>query len=144
MPTKPDLTVVYSSQHHKNQKVDRMQRSEPSLVIFSQLLLSLFHSIAREQPGQTLKTKVYLYDNLPRMRLPATTHDSFRAYLLGNRPLHLPDLIEEEVMKQIIQLMYEKMCNLFGPVYADTYLNKAMSDTERLPEAALFNPRELL
>src|SRR5688572_33012455 len=117
MPTKPDLAVVYSSQHHKNQKADSMQRSEPSLVIFSQLLLSLFHSIAREQPGQTLKTKVYLYDNLPQMRLPVGTHDAFRAYLLGNRPLHLPDRIGDDIMQQIIQLLYEKMCNMFGPVH---------------------------
>src|SRR5688572_5338724 len=102
MPGKPDLNVVYSSQHHKNQKVDSMQKSEPSLVIFSQLLLSLFHLIAREQSGQTLKTKVYLYDNLPRTRLSVSTHDAFRAYLLGNRPLHLSTLIEDDVMKQII------------------------------------------
>jgi hypothetical protein len=141
---KPDLTVVYSNPKHNNQKVDSMQRSEPSLVIFSQLLLSLFHSIAREQPGQTLKTKVYLYDNLARLQLATTTRDAFRAYLLGNRPLNLPDPVEDSVMKQIIQLLYEKMCALFGPVHADTYLNKAMTDTERLPEAALFHPRELL
>lgn len=143
--SKPDLTVAYSSRNHKNQKTDNnMQRSEPSLVIFSQLLLSLFHSIAREQPGQSLKTKVHLYDNLPRLKLPVSAYDAFRAYLLGNRPLHLPGLIEQEVMQRIIQLLYEKMCELFGPVYADRYLNKAMTDTERLPEAALFNPRELL
>jgi hypothetical protein len=142
--TKPDLTVVYSNPSHNNQKGDSMQRSEPSLVIFSQLLLSLFHSIAREQPGQNLKTKVFLYDHLVRFQLPTSTRDAFRAYLLGNRPLNLPDLIEDSSMKQIIQLLYEKMCNLFGPVHADTYLNKAISDTERLPEAALFHPRELL
>jgi hypothetical protein len=142
--SKPDLSVVYSKPNHNNQKVDKMQRSEPSIVIFSQLLLSLFHSIAREQPGQSLKTKVYLYDNLSHLMLPAATRDAFRAYLLGNRPLNLPDLIEDAVMEQIIQLLYEKMCSLFGPVHADSYLNKAMTDTERLPEAALFHPRELL
>jgi hypothetical protein len=141
---KPDLNVVYSSQNGKSQKVGTMQRSEPNLVIFSQLLLSLFHSIAREQPGHTLKTKIYLYDNLPRMRLPISTHDALRAYLLGNRPLHLPDQIEVNIMQQIIQLLYEKMCDLFGPVHADTYLNKAMTDIERLPESAIFKPRELL
>lgn len=142
--TKPDLSVVYPNPNHNNQKENNMQRPEPSLIVFSQLLLSLFHCIAREQPGQNLKTKVFLYDNLARLQLPASTRDAFRAYLLGNRPLNLPDLIEDSIMKQIIQLLYEKMCSLFGPIHADTYLNKAMSDTERLPEAALFNPRELL
>jgi hypothetical protein len=141
---KPDLTVVYSHPDHNNQKVASMQKSEPSLVIFSQLLLSLFHCIAREQPGQTLKTKVYLYDNLVHLQLPVITRDAFRAYLLGNRPLNLPDPIKDSSMKQIIQLLYEKMCSLFGPVHADTYLNKAVTDTERLPEATLFHPRQLL
>jgi hypothetical protein len=141
---KPDLTVIYSSPNHNNQKVDSMQRSEPSLVIFSQLLLSLFHCITREQPGQTLKTKVFLYDNLARLKLATATRDAFRAYLLGNRPLNLPDPVEDCVMQQIIQLVYVKLCALFGPVHAVTYLNKAMTDTERLPEAALFHPRKLL
>jgi hypothetical protein len=142
---KPELHVVYTSLSAENRKVDAtMQSPEPSLVIFSRLLSSLFHSIARGQPGQSLKTRVYLYDRLAGLKLPVSTLDAFRAYLLGNRPLHLPGPLEENAMKNIVQLLYEKMCALFGPVYADEYLNTAMSDAERLPQAALFNPRELL
>lgn len=145
---KPQLSVVYSKTEDNNNarynRTEIMNKPDPSLVIFNQLLLSLFHYIDREQHGLGLKTKVYLYDKLGHMFLPEYTRDAFRNYLLANRPLNLTGAIDESLMREIIQLLYEKMCSLFGPINADTYLKRAMADIDRLPEAKFFNPGELL
>lgn len=146
--SRPQLSVVHSerkSNDNLNQeRATTMSRPDPNMIVFSQLLLSLFHHIDREQHGFGLKTKVYLYDKLGYMFLPRIIREAFRDYLLSNRPLNLPGVIDSANMQEIIQLLYEKMCSLFGPVNADSYLNKAIADTERLPEAKFFNPRELL
>lgn len=137
--SKPQLSVVGS-----NMESDKNIKPDPSLVIFSQFLLSLFHYIDREHHGLGLKTKVFLYDRLGQMSLPGFIREAFRNYLLANRPLNLPAKLDEAIMQEMVQSLYEKMCALFGPVDADACLNRAMADTERLPEAKFFNPRELL
>lgn len=136
-----NLTVIYSD---NNAETSRMNKADSRIIIFSQFLLTLFHYIDREHGGLGLKTKVYLYDKLGHLSLSPTTRDAFRNYLLRNRPLNIMGSIEEETMKKLVQFLYDKMCELFGPINADTYMANAMHETQRLPEAAYFHPRELL
>lgn len=146
--SKPQLSVVHSimdrDKNINDTRTAGMSKPDPVSVIFCQLLLSLFQHIDHEQRGLGLKTKVFLYDRLGQMMLPGFIRDAFRNYLLTNRPLNLQARLDEAVMREIVQMLYEKMCSLFGPVNADICLNRAMADTERLPEARFFSPRELL
>ena len=120
------------------------EKSEATLIVYSQFLLSYFNTLQKQDYSLCFRLKVLMYDMAVQLPISKSIRDSLRNYLLSNRPLNLISPLDELVMRESVQFIYDKTCELFGPIKADSVMSTAVRDTQQLPEAIIFHPRELL
>ena len=127
-----------------NAAATSIKDSEAAITVYSQFILSFFNVLQKHDYSLCFRVKILMYDKIIQLPIDKSIRNSLRNYLLSNRPLNLTSHIDESVMKESIQYVYDATCELFGPVKADEALSIAIRETQHLPEAVFFHPRELL
>ncbi len=136
------FSVVYSNE---KAAIKAANADDPAMIVFNKLLASLFEALERSQKNFGSKAKFTLFTHVSKIKLPMKLHRVLREYLLHDKPIDISNIaLNERLMHQIIQVLYEMMCDVLGPTQADACMSAAMQATRKIPESAFFDPRNLL
>lgn len=100
---------------------------DESIACCTQLIETVFSLL----PGDMhIKTRLYLIDNLPGMKLNAMTQRAVHAWLSQQYRIPGDIHMEEKALRHLINLTYISLCEFLGPIKADRTLHEAIVATE--------------
>ena len=117
------------------------------IYVFAYLLSHLFLYIDRECSGGGLRMKVYIQDQFMRLGSSKTWRDNLQGFLWRQEPLcaqSFKDVLDNNCMHNLLHKIYQRMCEMVGPVKADICLSQAVIEAQNIPEAKQFDPQSLL
>ncbi len=102
-------------------------KPDGSLECFTCLVEDVF---SRTSGDMHIKIRIFLLENLPSMKLPATSQRALHAWLSQQYRIPADIHIEEKALRHLINLSYICLCEFMGPVKADKLLHDAITATE--------------
>ncbi len=115
--------------------------SLPAVSVFSRLVETLLGLLPQDQ---AIKTRLYLLENLAKLRLPLMTQRDLQAWLSQQYPIPASTRVDEEVLRHLVNLAYVVLCEYQGPVKADQLLHEAVVSTEQATRGQAYSVRQLL
>lgn len=116
-------------------------QADPSVTVFARLVENLLGLLAGDLG---IKTRLYLLENLATLKLPIMVQRDLRAWLSQQYVIPATTRIEEDALRQMVNLAYVALCEYLGPVKTDSLLHEAIQITERETRDAGFAVRKLL
>jgi hypothetical protein len=118
-------------------------KRDEATVVFTAILTKFFDRMQDAGPTFCSRIRDLLVDRLSRSNLHPVTLAELSGWLATGAPMSDVRLSVES-MRRIVNLVYIDACEYFGPTVADHLLAEAARETEKLPEAREFPPRQLL
>jgi|GEM_PF-6065881 len=112
-------------------------------VVFSKLVGEVDGQLIALSPVNAGRLRAFVQAAIPKVGLSTSARDEMVRWCGNLRHVVGPGLTADE-MHKILHQMYLWTLDAIGPVDADRLFGRAIRESERLPEAALFPPRSLL
>lgn len=139
-----DMLAYREGRFKPQQRVNGKQASVmPATRVFETILAEFFQYIDDSQPLIADKIRHYMSQHITGLDLSLPAFTELGQWLNGLR-VHLHQAYAVEEMRKLLHIAYVGGCEYLGPVASDEVLAAAVARAERLPEALLFPPRQLL
>jgi hypothetical protein len=110
-------------------------------TVFNTFLNELISVIRQVKPATLDSLWPHVKQGVPGSSL--RINGDMIALAQGGRAVFHAQSTRQELQK-VFQMIYPWMCEEFGPVMADKFVQRAIKEAENLPEALLFPPKNLL
>ncbi len=113
---------------------------EPRIVVFSYLMQRLLH----HYPGDTLPLFNEVIQKAPSQGLTISALRQLSSWMDSPQKYLWKESLDDASLSIIVHLFYIALCNQLGPTETDRLVHRMIADTDDLPEAREFSPRQLL
>lgn len=121
---------------------ERSPRS-PDVIVFAHVGERMIEGAQRYGYQEFTDFTLAVKDNLQTTGLPATVCENISDWCSHKAEL-IHGIMPNDQLRHVVNVFYISLCEAVGPSIADAILAGAIQAVEKIPEARLFHPRQLL
>lgn len=136
-----EKNIIDLMAHKKNNNT--LASNQAANVVFIRVLDSVLVYLEKAGSKVGLTANINISGRLWDFTMPAASRTAIKSRLMRGVPLKNL-MLDEPVIPEIFQVVYEELCDEVGPVLTDKACRYAISQAETTEAAMIYSPNNLL